>query len=59
MSDDGDTPDLDLEELPIVCSKCANQMRLFGIEWDTKHRDVYTFVCDVCGHAETRGVQAQ
>jgi hypothetical protein len=26
-------------------------MRLFAIEWEGKRRDIYTFVCDLCGGA--------
>jgi len=50
---------LDIEDFPIVCPKCGSQMRLFAIEWETKRRDIYTFVCDLCGQTAARGVLTQ
>jgi hypothetical protein len=52
-----DVSTLDLEDFPIACPKCGSQMRLFAIEWEGKRRDIYTFVCDLCGHTAARGVQ--
>ena len=50
---------LDIEDFPIACPMCGSQMRLFGIEWESKRRDIYTFVCDLCGHTVARGVLTQ
>jgi hypothetical protein len=55
--EDDSTPDI--EDFPIACSNCGSQMRLFAIEWETKRREIYTFVCDLCDHAAARGVQTQ
>jgi hypothetical protein len=54
-----DDSTLDLEDFPIACPKCSVQMRLFAIEWETERRDLYTFICDWCGHAVARGVSMQ
>ena len=56
---DDHEPSLDFEELPIVCPKCGYQMRLFGIEWETDRRDLYTSLSDRCGHIEARSVEAK
>ena len=58
MHEDDDST-LDLKDFPIACPNCGSQMRLFAIEWDTKRGDIYTFVCDLCGHMVARGVQTQ
>jgi hypothetical protein len=50
---------LDIEDFPIACPECGSQMRLFGVEWESKRRDIYTFVCDLCGHTVARGVLTQ
>jgi hypothetical protein len=55
--EDDSTPDI--EDFPIACSNCGSQMRLFAIEQETERREIYTFVCDLCGHAAARGVQTQ
>jgi hypothetical protein len=57
--DEDDDSTLDLEDFPIACPKCSVQMRLFAIEWETERRDLYTFICDWCGHAVARGVSMQ
>jgi hypothetical protein len=51
MDEDNDST-LDLK----ACPKCSSQMRLFAIEWEGKRRDIYTFVCDLCGHTAARRV---
>ncbi len=45
-------------EPPLVCPLCNIQMRLFGIEAESKKRDLYTFECVTCGGLEVRGVQS-
>jgi predicted RNA-binding Zn-ribbon protein involved in translation (DUF1610 family) len=57
--DENDNSTLDIADFPIACPKCGNQMRLFAIEWETERRDIYTFVCDLCGHTVARGVLTQ
>jgi hypothetical protein len=57
--DEGDDSTLDLKDFPIACPKCSSQMRLFAIEWEGKRRDIYTFVCDLCGHTVARRVLTQ
>jgi hypothetical protein len=49
--EDDSTPDI--EDFPIACSNCGSQMRLFAIEQETERREIYTFVCDLCGHARS------
>jgi hypothetical protein len=51
---DDHEPSLDFEELPIVCPKCGYQMRLFGIEWETDRRDLYTSLSDRCNRIELK-----
>jgi len=34
-------------------------MRLFGIESENEHRDLYTFECENCGQLEIRGVRVK
>jgi hypothetical protein len=46
-----------IEDFSIACPECGSQMRLFAIEWETERRDIYTFVCDLCGHTVARGVE--
>jgi hypothetical protein len=55
MNEDYDSS-LDIEDFPIACPNCDSQMRLLAIKWDTKRRDIHTFVCDLCGHTVARGV---
>jgi hypothetical protein len=55
--EDDSTPDI--EDFPIAYPHCSSQMRLFAIEWETKRREIYTFVCDLCGHTAARGVLTQ
>ena len=40
----------------ILCPRCKLEMRLFGIEPESKIRDVFTFECCTCGQLEVRGV---
>lgn len=40
----------------MLCSTCATEMRLLGIECENPARDLYTFECRKCGRLEVRGV---
>lgn len=48
---------INIDDFPIMCANCGEKMRLFGIEWETERIDVYTFLCDSCGHIEARRVE--
>ncbi len=41
----------------LLCLLCSIEMRLFGIEADSKSRDLYTFECVNCGGLEVKRVQ--
>lgn len=41
----------------LLCPRCSIDMRLFGIEADSKDHDLYTFECVNCGGLEVRRVQ--
>ena len=43
----------------IVCPDCKLELRLFGVEPEHDHRDLYTFECDKCGRLEVRGVRVR
>ncbi len=43
---------------PLLCPLCNIEMRWFGIEAESKERDLYTFECVTCGGFEVRGVQS-
>ena len=43
----------------IVCPDCKIELRLFGVEPEHDHRDLYTFECDKCGRLEVRGVRVR
>jgi predicted RNA-binding Zn-ribbon protein involved in translation (DUF1610 family) len=55
--DENDASTIDIEDFSIACPECGSQMRVFAIEWETERRDIYTFVCDLCGHTVARGVE--
>lgn len=40
----------------VLCPECNGEMRLFGIEWETESRDLYTFECKVCERFDVKGV---
>ncbi len=40
----------------LLCPHCNLEMVLFGVESETKTRDLYTFECNACGGLEVRGV---
>jgi hypothetical protein len=42
----------------LLCPLCNIQMRLFGIEAESKKRDLYTFECVTCGSLEVKSVQS-
>ncbi len=52
-----DTVSKTLIEPPLLCPLCNIEMRLFGIEAESKKRDLYTFECVTCGGLEVRSVQ--
>jgi len=57
--DANNEPPINIEDFPIMCLDCHQEMRLFGIEWDSERVDIYTFVCDGCGGFQTRRVEAE
>ena len=59
LMDAGVDAPINIEDFPVICPVCDQEMRLFGIEWDTERVDVYTFVCDRCGGFQTRRVEAE
>ncbi len=42
---------------PLICTHCHVEMRLFGIESENQHRNLYTFECAGCGALGVRTVQ--
>jgi hypothetical protein len=44
-------------EALIVCPQCKLEMRLLGIESESRERDLYTFECEKCERFEVRGVR--
>jgi hypothetical protein len=42
----------------LLCPLCNVEMRLFGIEAESKMRDLYTFECVTCGGLQVKGVQS-
>ena len=53
-----DTVSKTLIEPSLLCPLCNIEMRLFGIEAESKERNLYTFECVTCGGLEVRGVQS-
>jgi len=43
----------------LLCPVCNIEMCLFGIEFESDRRDLYTFECVACGGLEVRGVQVK
>ena len=43
----------------LLCPVCNIEMCLFGIEFESDRRDLYTFECVACGGLEVRGVQVR
>ena len=45
-------------EPSLFCPLCNVEMRLFGIEAESKKRELYTFECVTCGGIEVKAVQS-
>jgi hypothetical protein len=43
----------------LLCTHCNVEMCLFGIEWESAKRELYTFECIGCGALEVRGVRVR
>ena len=43
----------------LLCPVCNIEMCLFGIEWESDTRDLYTFECVACSGLEVRSVQVK
>jgi hypothetical protein len=41
----------------LLCPNCNVEMRLYGIEWESAARDLYTFECSACDLLEVRSVR--
>jgi hypothetical protein len=41
----------------LLCPLCNIEMRLFGIEAESKKSDLYSFECVTCGGVEVKSIQ--
>jgi hypothetical protein len=41
----------------LLCPLCKIEMRLFGIEAESKKSDLYTFECVTCGGLQVKSIQ--